>query len=203
MILVDDTLELIIVAIFIVLVSVGGFFLWERYTSANEQRNAQLFIDSVIGKYTALEYGQNNTFVFQGFKHGEAWFLLGYNRTADPSAKPAKCLFDSCLCLCKGSSISACQTDGFCRMVNASHVIVRTSSSEVVGTSSAGSGSPPSPSYGLVERQCIVLQKGVLSIAITKTSQDFILRSDSAPTSLASNGWTQSRAQSCNQASPR
>lgn len=114
MILPDNTLELLIVGIVVVLLFTGGMLSYNRLSGKNEEKNAQNFLNSIVGKYDSLEAGQNNSFIFQGFKGGENWFLVAWSGT--DSARPEKCFLASCVCICrKGDSADSCQTRGFCR----------------------------------------------------------------------------------------
>lgn len=149
MILPDNTLELLLVGIVVVLLFTGGMLAYNRLSGKNEEKNAQHFLDSVTGKYDSLEAGQNNSFIFQGFKGGEKWFLVAWDGT-DPS-RPEKCFLASCLCICRtGSSADACQKSGICRTFsNIREVTVHTPTVSCTTTSSlalAYSYNPHSPS---------------------------------------------------------
>lgn len=109
----DNTLELLIVAISLGLILGGGGYAIYTYLNDNEQENAQRLIDSIAGKYEVLKDEEKNTFIFQGFRGANKWFLLGWSKV-DPS-RPEKCSFESCLCICKGLTSGDCQKNGICR----------------------------------------------------------------------------------------
>lgn len=160
-----------------------------------ESENAKSLLEKVVEKVDALSSGQSTQATLQGFSGGESWYFVGWSLN-DP-LRPQKCFFSTCLCVCPGSSPSACQGDGFCRTLSLDSISLRSSSQEVIGTFSAGTGAV-SPQYGTVNRSCVVLRSNLFEITLSKNSSSLKIEGTDSPTYMASNGWTASRASSCN-----
>jgi hypothetical protein len=70
----------------------------------SEAENAKKTLDSIEAKYENLGEGQEVSFVVPGFNGGEKWYLLAFSK--DVKARPEKCFFSNCLCICKYNSPS-------------------------------------------------------------------------------------------------
>lgn len=175
MILVDNSLELILVGIAVVLILVGGSFAYNTWSNKNEDKNAQHLLDSILGKYDLLEDGQNNSFIFQGFKGGEKWYLVGWS-LSDPS-RPEKCFFTSCLCSCRGGALAKnCQDSGFCRALSVNSLDISTSIT--VNQKSLSGGM--TVSSRVESFSCIPLSRQVLPLTFRKGSDSLYIYGDSA-----------------------
>lgn len=117
--LMNNALSLIIVAVGLFLLAYGFYKLYESSVN-NEAKNAQLTLDNLMGKIEALEDGQSNDFLIQGFSmKAPTWSFIGFSKDED---RPEKCFLNSCLCICKGYDKSACETNGFCREIQTKNV---------------------------------------------------------------------------------
>lgn len=91
-------------------------------TVGQEEKNAQEFLDSLVGKIENLEDGESGTFAM---KWVENYRVLGYDKSLPRGEVPDKCFFESCVCICKekGNILGSwqneqkneCQKNGFCR----------------------------------------------------------------------------------------
>ena len=117
--LTNNVLSLIIAVVGIGLLIFGIVKLYSLAAS-NEADNAKSSLEFLAGKIKALEPGESNEFFVQGFKGGENWYFLAWGKNEFP--KPDKCFFESCLCVCRGSSSSDCQTNGFCEDIDFENV---------------------------------------------------------------------------------
>jgi len=127
-----------------------------------------------MGKIELLEDGENNTFIIQGFKGGENWYLVGWNK--EEQDRPEKCFFDNCLCICKPEDATSnnpygrkqygrqdlgegCQDNGFCREIESPSIAVASRVFISSGVPPAGDTLYPS---------CISFSKSANEILIMK-----------------------------------
>ncbi|MEK6858690.1 MAG: hypothetical protein AABX53_02120 [Nanoarchaeota archaeon] len=167
----EESLKIVLAVIVVAGIVLAGFLLVGKFRENNEQRNAQKFIDSILNRYARLEVGENNTFIFQGFRGGGNWYLTGWS-DSNP-ARPQKCFFAPCLCICKKGSISLnCQLDGFCRNLSEPPVVsaaaVESYTSNPSGTGGGGPGLPV-----LRTPSCISVGDGVLALNLSRTETSF------------------------------
>jgi len=100
--LTNNVLSVIVAVIGIGILIFGIVKLYGLF-SEQEEKNAKNFLESLSEKISSLKEGQKNEFIMQGFKGSENWYVLGYSKE---EARPEKCFFDSCVCICKGNSES-------------------------------------------------------------------------------------------------
>lgn len=166
----EESLKIVLAVIILAGILLAGFLLVGKFRENSEQRNAQGFIDSLLNRHARLEVGENNTFIFQGFKGGQDWYLVGW-ADSDPT-RPQKCFFASCLCLCKRKDSSFnCQLDGFCRNLSEQPFVSAAAVDLYEGSSggSGGAGYRVIPGYP----SCISIGDGVIALNLSKTATTF------------------------------
>lgn len=128
--LIMDSVPGIIIAVLCLLILGGvAVLVWKALVNDEYQR-AQTAIDFIESKMNALkEEGQSTSFSIQSpckdaSKCG--WFIYGWGKqNTMVDSRPERCYFNSCICICKGSTakrediIKACQDlkTGICRVV--------------------------------------------------------------------------------------
>jgi hypothetical protein len=157
----NNVLSLIIAAIAIGLLAFGAAKLYQVYTGS-EVENARNTLNIVMAKIEALEEGESNKFLIQGFEGAENWYLEGWSKNEE--GRPDKCSLNSCLCVCKLSDTDACQNNGFCRKIDNDELKVRS----VTGPSKFDKGA-------------IDLQENVIEIEISKEDVLYINYFESGP----------------------
>lgn len=109
-------LTVIIAAIGLILLIGFGAKLFDAI-SGGEEKNAQKTIDLIKKKIDNLEEGETGESTIRGL---EDWLLTAWGKE-EPS--PDKCLFESCICICKGLATSEnCQKNGICRTLNVKEI---------------------------------------------------------------------------------
>ncbi|MBU0466550.1 MAG: hypothetical protein KJ718_06480 [Nanoarchaeota archaeon] len=93
----ENLLSIIIAVIGLILLFYGAWYLISISTDNQEQKAAQTIIEKVEAKINLLEAGQSTELSTQGIN--ENWFIKGWDENED---SPDKCLFKTCLCICKG-----------------------------------------------------------------------------------------------------
>lgn len=169
----EETVTLLIAVLVIAGLLGAGVRGYQIIGEKNEQRNAQKFVDAVVGRYDLLQTGQGNSFVFQGFSGGEHWYLTGWS-DADPG-RPQKCFFSDCLCLCRaGASASNCQLDGFCRDI----ALIPSVSAVPVDIYKASGGTGGAGVYTVPGYpSCISIGHAVVSLELSKNDSHFSIYS--------------------------
>ncbi len=166
----EEFLRIVLAVIIVAGIVFAGFLLVGKFRENNEQRNAQKFIDSVLDRYARLEIGENNTFIFQGFRGGGNWYLTGWS-DSNPS-RPQKCFFASCLCVCKGGpSASNCQLDGFCRNLSESPVV--SAAAITIRVPDTRSTREAAQKSVLGYPSCISVGDGVIALNLSRTETSF------------------------------
>lgn len=124
----NNVLGVIVAVIGIGLLIFGIVRLYSVFSS-QEEKNAKSTLNSLAQKIDALNVGDENSFLVQGFSGAENWYLGGWGKSEKPSTKPDSCYFDSCLCICywdnSGKSFKeACDSVGFCKKVDYENIIL-------------------------------------------------------------------------------
>ncbi|HLC54030.1 MAG TPA: hypothetical protein VJK07_00180 [Candidatus Nanoarchaeia archaeon] len=163
----------IVIAVIGLLVFIGGVYKLYQVGVNQESENAKKTLELIMAKVEALPEGSTNLFSFQGFSKKD-WYLVGWNE-AD-AGKPEKCL-RSCLCLCKGASVGACDSrEGFCRAAN---LFVNVSSSylhstpeaieEEIASSSGGRGVKTIEVIVVQSVGCVKIPSNLFELNVSKS----------------------------------
>jgi len=107
-ILEKNSVELIVAVLAILTLVIFAAVQLYKVFSNSEAENARKTLNIIEGKINALKEGQSNTFLIQGFKGAENWFIAGWSK--NDNVKPDKCFDISCLCVCKGDPVGGVQT---------------------------------------------------------------------------------------------
>lgn len=110
----NETLGIIIAVIALVAVIYAGVRLYTTTTN-QDMTNAEVMLDTVVGKANTLEDGESNVFIIRRLK---GWRFVGWSVDEEP--RPDRCLFDSCICVCPDGE--SCQKAGFCEDVSFRHL---------------------------------------------------------------------------------
>jgi len=155
----------IIIAVIGLAIFFAGVYQLYQVNKSQTVENARKTLDNIIGKIELLQDGENNTFVIQGFKGGDDWYLVGWSEGEE--GRPDKCFFNSCVCVCKPDDAKkhsrenlaeGCQNNGFCRDINSPSIAVL---SKLIIT-----GVPPAGD--ILYPSCIVFGESVNEIFIMK-----------------------------------
>jgi len=169
----------IIIGVLCLLLIIFAIVIVYRVLTNQEDANAKRALDGIEGKINALEDGQSNTFLIQGFKGAapdnlaDSWFFAGWSKIEQN--KPEMCFFDSCICICKGgieasksALIESCMEKGFCRRFNVDNIKVGTNWRAGIY---ANSGIDAKSEY-------IRLENNLLDVKITKQKNSLELNHD-------------------------
>lgn len=133
--LVNNVLTTVIAVVGLALIIFAAWKLYSAYVGQDE-KNAQVVIDTIEARVNAIEEGQVASIVVRGIP---GWFVTGWGK--NDARRPESCYFSSCICVCKGeigafqgeiiarqklaggSELSdklfvACKDKGFCRLLN-------------------------------------------------------------------------------------
>lgn len=111
--LLPKALNLVIGVLCLLILFGFSYVLYNHFTADPASESAKKLLDGLVAKVEALDEGQSNTFLVQGFEGAEEWYLAGWGR--EEADRPDKCFFESCLCVCPGKESEICQESGFCR----------------------------------------------------------------------------------------
>ena len=115
-ILLPNTLSFLLALLGLALVFGGAAYLLHQYTPNIETENAKSIITSLQKKIETLPKDSSNTFTFQGVHPNSIWKITSFGKTN--KERPARCFFNSCICIYKGSSFNnADLSKTFCRKV--------------------------------------------------------------------------------------
>lgn len=130
-ILLTNAVSAVIAVLGIIALFWGIYQLYTIDTTSDEQKAAQHLLDIVMAKVDALQNEQSTTASIQSFSSNGNWYLTGWDKTK--TARPDKCFFENCICICKsdkpldvGKDGSYCQKQGYCRKVKDDLVYVST-----------------------------------------------------------------------------
>jgi len=128
-----DNIGDIIIGILCLLLIIGAIMIIYKVFANQEDENAKRVVNNIETKINNLNDGESNTFLIQGFKGAEGWFLAGWGKE-EKEEKPDPCTFQSCICICKGSLAGfspsksslakQCGVKGFCRRFNIDKIVV-------------------------------------------------------------------------------
>src|SRR3989338_6284518 len=121
--LTNNVLSLTVAVIGIGLIAYGIVKLYNVYSS-EENKNALKTLENIKSKIDNLGDGQKADILIQGFKGGNNQYIVGYSKE-EYERKPDKCYFESCICVCRGTSKESCQS-GYCEEVEQEKVNVYT-----------------------------------------------------------------------------
>jgi hypothetical protein len=125
----------IVIGVLCLLLIIFAVIIVYRIFANQESENAKRTIDNIEAKVNALNEGQENKFLIQGFSSKNGWIIAGWGK--EDANRPDKCFFRSCLCICPdfdvgvddlfGPEISikyrnSCQEKGYCRFFEQSEV---------------------------------------------------------------------------------
>ncbi len=89
----------IVLAVVIILILVGGAFLFYRnLIVSSDVESAKTTMNVIEGKIRALREGEKNSFFVRGVNAAD-WYLFGWGKF--DSGRPDRCYFENCVCLCK------------------------------------------------------------------------------------------------------
>lgn len=174
----DNALELIIAVIGILLVIYAVYLIYNVFVNS-ENENAKKVLNNVEAKINAIPLNQTGTFLVQGFKEADQWFLAGWSKGTGLDNQPAKCFDSSCICICKregdltctaSNKIKQCQEEGFCRKFSVEKLIVEGIRSEVITSRPGFDDAIGSNIIGekLVSDNCAQLSKTVIEVSVKK-----------------------------------
>jgi hypothetical protein len=182
----DNVPEIIIAVLGILLIVFVAYQIYHVFVNS-ENENAKKVLNNLEAKINAIPEGQNGTFMLQGFKEANEWFLAGWNKADKPDDKPSKCFDSSCICICKkpgatrgfsnSESVKLCNEKGFCRKFSIEKITVKQDiPATFVPSSGPGGGGGVVPArtepYIFMTRNVIELgvKKDKNSITVTQTS---------------------------------
>lgn len=167
--LLEDNALGIIIAIVCIVVLIGGFYvLASRAFSNQESKNARKTLDLVSSTIERLAEGQQTNLTLQGFSNAGAWYLLAWN-PSDPD-RPQKCFFESCLCVCKGSTSQSCQDLGFCTNFQTTVFTKSKFNYRYIEGGTIDGGLE----YAFLSRNCVNLRPNLYELSVSKQQGSFI-----------------------------
>lgn len=157
----------IIIAVIGLAIFFAGVYGLYQVNKSQAAENARKTLDSIMGKAELLQDGENNTFVIQGFKGGDDWYLVGWSKEEGRlEGKPDKCFDKSCICICRGAN--KCQENGFCEDVEKTQVNIFIPPFRGSYRYSGG---------GTLAQQCILFSDKLMEFFISKSSEEIIISS--------------------------
>lgn len=120
----DELGSVILAVIILIIVGVGVFKIIDVVKN-DEIENIGETLDKILERVNSIGQGESGEFTLQGFEGSKEWFITGWSK--DEAKSPDQCLFESCICLCKGkgeSRESLCNESGFCKNVKEKEIAV-------------------------------------------------------------------------------
>lgn len=139
-----------------------------------ELEAAKTLADKLEAKVNALTEGQSINTTLQGSKDLESWYILGWGKN-DP-ARPDKCFYSSCVCICKGNTLDSCKEKGLCREIEIENIKI---TSEVEAEFIASIGNYPgaiTTRKGTKLVPFVPIPSNLLVIEITKSKDSLTIK---------------------------
>jgi hypothetical protein len=163
--IVNHFVSILIAIIGIALLVIAGAKLYNFFAD-NETKNAQSFIDGLVGKIELLEDGERNTFLLRGVG---GWYLKAYNEEGKIGIdRPEKCSFGNCICISPEPTVESCQNEGIHRMMDRTVTILSETKSEIL----------PGKDRVVAGYWCMTLTNKLNEISIEITKDDILITTD-------------------------
>lgn len=107
----------VILAVFGILIFIFVLFKLYSINLNQEDENVRRALELIAGRAENLNNEESVEMTVQGFKDFEDWYLVGFDARDVSAARPQKCFFDNCVCLCKEANALGCQQSGVCQKI--------------------------------------------------------------------------------------
>lgn len=189
----ENITDLIIGVLCVILIIAAAVIIYRVFAN-QENQNAKNTLSNLEGKVNALDAGQGNSFIIQGFKGvasennaDQTWYFVGWSK--NESSRPDQCYFESCICICKGYLVATkyqtkqelateCANQGFCKTFNVDNIAVTRTvyvSEQTTGVYYPQAGAAGAITYDdSTKKTCvgIPLKTNLLQINVTKLKNE-------------------------------